>query len=215
MSECTANECHLDAIDGGSVCERHGGAAPQVRRAAEVVVAERTMARFAKPLPANRLSNPATALWQEYERTQARLAWLDEQIATLTEEQATWGKTKHETAGGFEGGSNTTFEARLHPWIVLQDRERKHLLEVEKVMASKTFKDATEAMERRGGDYVMGLLDAIVVSLGRKPTDPKVRRRVGAVLAEKDPRLLVALDEALGLDVLDGEVVGHELPSRG
>lgn len=207
MSECSARECHLDSIDGGTVCERHGGLAPQVRQAAQVAVAERTMARFTKPLPAHRLSNPASALWEEYERTQARLAWLDDQIGTLTEEEATWGKTKHETAGGFEGGSNTTFEARLHPWIVLQDRERKHLLEVEKVMASKTFKDARDAMETRASEYVMGLLDAIVTSLGRKPTDPKVRRRIGAVLAEKEPRLLRALDEALGVEVLDGEVL--------
>lgn len=181
----TGLQCKNPALVGLSVCRFHGGANKASKRKSAIAKVERKMEQFALPIPRDHeLADPIYGLEVEYRRTQARLIWLDKQIGKLTEEAMTWGKTKVEKVGASETpGSNTTFEARLHPYLELQDRERKHLLQIERTMADHAFKASLISINARNSKATFEIMVAILERLGYDIADPRVRQAIKGVLS--------------------------------
>lgn len=129
-------------------------------------------------------ANPVDALLDDYRRTAARVAYLSRRVDELSDEELVWGVTKTEDIAASEfPGMNITHEARVHVYVQLLDRERKHLLEVEKLMASRRFKAAAEALQAENVEYLYRKSVEIIEALGHDPNDPEVRERVGRVFA--------------------------------
>jgi hypothetical protein len=172
----TGERCPNPAIGGGRVCERHGGLAPQVKRKAELNVAERDLSRFVKPLDtSHELADPVYGLYAEYLRTQGRLVWLGGRIAELREQELTWGITKEERINASETpGTNRTYESRLNLLIDLEDRERKHLLAVEKLLIDSRFREAELAIAQKYVGIAYRGITAALKALGLDPADPEV-----------------------------------------
>jgi hypothetical protein len=187
-AKSTGERCQKAALVGLTVCRSHGAATKAAKTKSAVAKAERTMNKYVKPIPLDHeLSNPAYGLHYEYRRTVARIEWLDKRIAKLTEEEANWGRTKEERVNATDyPGTNTTFEARLHPRLVLQERERAFLLKLEKVMIDAQFKAAEQAIEQRTSMEVEKRVWAIVKAMGRDPLDPRVKKALGRMLRDDE-----------------------------
>jgi hypothetical protein len=187
-AKSTGERCQKPALVGLTVCRSHGAATKAAKAKSAVAKAERKLNKYVRPIPLDHeLSNPAAGLHYEYRRTVARIEWLDKRIARLTEEEANWGRTKEERVNATEyPGVNTTLEARLHPWLVLQERERAFLLKLEKVMIDAQFKAAEQAIQQRTLAEVERRVYMIVKAMGRDPQDPRVKRALDRMLRTDD-----------------------------
>jgi hypothetical protein len=182
--QCTARakgsgeRCKNPTLVGLPTCRIHGSGTKAAKRKSAVAKVERRMEAFVKPLPPDHpLANPAAGLMGEYLRTQGRIEWLHKQISKLEEEHLTWGKTKEEQVNASETpGTNTTWEGVLHPYLVLEERERTHLLQIEKLLASNEFRAAEFALNHRIADELQRRVFDIVRAVHRDPEDPRVKR---------------------------------------
>lgn len=171
--------CKKPALRGLEVCERHGGGTKKslkVRDRAEQYV---EMQRFTRPYEGD--LNPYTAFTDEMRRTLGRIAWLEEKIASLVPDDLIWGRTKVESIGAGEfTGTNTTHEARVHGWEELLWRERRHLLDLEKVWISADLDQQSLNLMKTYVTQTYELTKRALEALGHDTTKPEVR----AVMAE-------------------------------
>lgn len=176
----TGERCPNDALDGKRLCQAHNGSlkAPQVRRKAEVDRSRTDLERFVQPIgPEDDLWNPATGLHHEYAATQGRIRWLRDALSRLeTAEDLIWGLTKEERIAASETpGTNRTYEARINVLLDLERAERKHLLDVEKLLANTAFKEAELALRARVLDSTYTAVVRTLEALGLSMDDPNVR----------------------------------------
>jgi hypothetical protein len=137
--KCTAHSkagraCGMNPPAGSDVCTKHGGAAPQVRAAAErrreEELARQAVARFALPIEIG----PGEALLQEVHRSAGMVAWVEAQVVRIT------GEAPDTLVRGVrvtkrtdtDSGWSTSTEAgpSVHVWLDLWQKERRHLREV-------------------------------------------------------------------------------------
>lgn len=176
--------CKKYALAGLDVCERHGGRFPYAKKQSARSKALTKMQRFVKPYEGE--LDPVGALEMEFRRCLGRIAWLDEEIGNLQVEDLTWGKTKHESAGGFEGAPSTTYEARIHIYEEMQRWERKHLLEMEKLwIAAGIEKERLRLMESQ----VAWTFNKVVEAMRAMGIDPfsEANRSILAQVFETGP----------------------------
>ena len=185
MSTCTAvthktrKPCKREAVNDTTVCELHGGKAPQTIRKAEIDRVSRELDGFIAPIAHDDPeARPDYGLHLEYRRTVARIRWLEQRIAdTVDANGLEWGRTKQEQIGAAEfSGTNTTYEAKTPVLVDLLARERAHLLKVTELMAKASFQAAELAIKQQSIEFVYDLVMDLVVELGRKPDDPRVHR---------------------------------------
>jgi len=114
-----------------TVCQIHGGSAPQVKAAGERRLREEQARRAVATygLPAD--IDPADALLAECHRTAGHVAWLRGMIADLDPDSLIWGETGRRYGHGPEGPIDVTDEsATAHMWLDLYLKERAHLVKV-------------------------------------------------------------------------------------
>ena len=113
---------------GDGPCWLHTGSTPAHGVAAE----RRAQAVAARTYGVPRDVDPAVALLEEVCRTAGIVAWLEERVAGLSEDELMWGKTEETvgTSGGTATGARIKREARVHPLVRLYQDERKHLAAV-------------------------------------------------------------------------------------
>lgn len=98
-------------------CRLHGGATRSHRRAAGLAAARAAVAVYGLPVDAD----PRDALLAEVHRTAGHVAWLGARVAALTPAQLVG---RHDQGDEDPGGPGPS------PWLVLYQRERRHLREV-------------------------------------------------------------------------------------
>lgn len=136
----TGTRCARYAIEGGTVCRVHGGAAPAVRAAAARRVAEAKAAAAVATLGLPVDITPTEALLQEVQWTAGHVKWLRGKVQELgtdladrpdPEHPLVWGTTKRtdKNATGFPG-INTETAATSSIWYDLYAKERAHLVTV-------------------------------------------------------------------------------------
>lgn len=179
----TGEMCTRTAMSGTPWCEFHGRRSHNKASTAHTKAKALTaMQRFVEPYTGD--IDPVSVFEQEFRRTLGRIRWLDEQLAALdSEEDLIWGLTKEESVGASESpGTNETYEARVHLLVEMQNWERKHLLDMEKVwIAAKMDEQKLNLMKR----YVEATYTAVVRAinmLGLDSTDPKVQEALSAAL---------------------------------
>ena len=147
-SKSTGEPCKMLAIPGGKTCRFHGSGTRRARDAAARRVAqaevERAVATFGEPRPID----PAQALLEEIHRTAGAVAWLEQKIRALNDEDLVWGMTRIKEGGDDRG---TTFEAGTNAWLVEYRAERKHLVDVCKVaLAAGVAERQVQLAEQQG-----------------------------------------------------------------
>lgn len=109
-SRRTGEQCGAFAIPGGTVCQWHGGRAPQVKAAAArrlaIAEAREQAARWGGRVDID----PAQALLELVSAKAAEVAYWERRIDELNEDDLTWGVTKIED--GIDRDQTTHIETR-------------------------------------------------------------------------------------------------------
>lgn len=181
MKDGVQQRCKQPRMVGLAFCKRHGGDLPGNRRASEKAKAVRAMQNFVTPIAADDPEADVIHSFEiEYRRTVGKIRFCDEMIAQLSSEKdLVWGMTKREakTATEFQG-IDITYESRMNTWYEMQMRERKHLLEMQKIWINAKLDSRRLQISQQ---YVILLDTAITRSLtrlGLDATDPKIRQVV-------------------------------------
>lgn len=185
MAVCSVGGCNREAVLDTEVCDHHGGLSPHVIRAADMRAAEQALDAWVQPV--SRLdpeADPVVGLQAEYQRTLAKVRHLEAAVARLTQDQATWVKSKHETAGGYEGMPNTTYEAKPHVLLDLLERERRNLARLGDVLLRDKFR-AAEAIRREQIEAFMSqYVEGLTLALRRDPNAEHVRAALSKFLLD-------------------------------
>lgn len=124
------NQCGNPAVPGALVCNRHGGAAPQVREAGlrRIAAAEARLAAETLGLLID--ISPEQALLDEVQRAAGMVGFYQARVEEQAEggfQSLVFGLTKSKI-GGEDGGD--TFEAKPSVWLQLLNEERDRLVRV-------------------------------------------------------------------------------------
>lgn len=156
-------------------CRRHG-----FHNKAERALKAKTelaMARFVEPIaPDDNEADPITAFEVEYRRTLGRIRWLDQKIATLKVEDLGWGiRSQTEKDATEFPGTDTEYATAINIYVVLQQWERKHLLDMQKIWIGAKLDVAKLRIQAAHVEVLDTAITKILRRLGRKPDDPDVR----------------------------------------
>lgn len=195
--------CKNPARRGLRFCSTHAGR--KDRQDAKVAKAKALtdMQRFVKPYDGD--VDPVSVFEAEFRRTLGRIKWYDEQLARLASaEDLIWGLTKEEQIMASETpGSNKTYEARVNMIEQLQFKERRHLLDMEKVwITAKLDERKLNLMKRYVETSYVAMIETLT-RLGLDPADKKVRDVLADVLLGEGARHVEAEVEVLELDPPD------------
>ncbi|MGE5612711.1 MAG: hypothetical protein ACM3UO_00350 [Bacillota bacterium] len=114
-------QCKNTAVSGSRLCAGHGGvkevAQPEIAEAIEEVK------RFVQPIPADHpMANPINGFYATWRYNEGRIAFLEDKVSKLDDEDLVWGVTKEEYVAASEfPGTNETKEAKKNVWLVLLD----------------------------------------------------------------------------------------------
>lgn len=176
VSKRSGNRCRRAAIQGGTVCHMHGGAAPQVRKAADRRLAYEQVVEECGRLGLPIEVDPLEALLGQVWEAAGNVAFLRARVAELN--QAHGPLDLLGDAGGIVGQDHLGDGAR-HILVVMYDAERERLarfskLCVEAGVAERLVK-IREAEATLLADAIRGILDDLGVS--EHPDAPAVVRR--------------------------------------
>lgn len=193
----TGEQCKRPAMKGLTVCSRHGGGSEASRAKSQRAKALTVMQRFVLPYEGD--VDPISVFEEEFRRTLGRIRWYDEQLSLLrSAEDLIWGRTKVERIQASEfGGTNTTYEAKVHLLEELQFKERRHLLDMEKVWISAGLETQKLNLMKRYVDATYAKMLKALVMLGIDTADPKTRQILANVfLGEEGDGVVAALSPA-------------------
>ena len=184
--------CKKQAMLGVEHCDRHGGRLPATKAISERTKPLTAMQRFVRPYE-GRL-NLMDAFEAEYRRTMGRIAWYDDQLSRLKRKKdLVWGITKYESAGGFEGSPNRTYEARVNILEEMQRWERKHLLDLTKVGLAAGIEQQRLDMLGTYVGQMQTMLRRAFEHMGLDMDDPRVKEAIAAISPD-DPITLPQID---------------------
>lgn len=173
----TKHRCKKPRMTGIEQCETHSGSRQKAASAQAKVLTQ--MQKFVVPIAHDDPeADIVYGFEMEYRRTVGRIRFCDEQIGKLaSEREMIFGLTKLEEKSATEwAGTDTTYEARINTWYVMQMGERKHLLEMQKIwIGAKLDAKRLEINQQ----YVI-MLDQVITGslkrLGLDAEDPQVRQ---------------------------------------
>lgn len=189
---CTARstrsgqQCRKPAVRGATVCQTHGGGAPQVKEAAagRVATEQARQAAVVYGVPVD--IDPAEGLLDEVARTYGHVLYLLERVRAQDPGSLVWGVTEQSDKHATEfPGVDTTYQAKPNAWLTAYREERAHFVKV----CAETLKAGVEERrvrlaERRGEElatWMRALADAWGV-----PDTPETWRKARARLEVLD-----------------------------
>lgn len=192
--ERVGQKCGFWAEDNGTGrCKFHGGRN-------EALIAATRRARIRAEIEAepgfvglwpedHELLDPFSLLLWEIRRSGHRIEYLSRKIAELKEEKDLWwGKTKQEKISATEfAGVNTTYEAREHVLIKMQNDERKTLFALTKEWQGQKFEAARIAGMGAFAAAAKTLVRNLVEQLGHDLSDPEIQDVIERVLLNQPP----------------------------
>jgi hypothetical protein len=194
----TGEQCRLNAIPGGTVCSRwHGGAAPQVRAAAERrmtrAAVEAAVVTYGLPIE----TTAEDALFDELYRSKGHVAWLQERLQEMAPEDLIWGVSSETVtdvrASEFKGVDTRKVQsAAVHVWLDLYQRERKHYLDVAATIAKLNLEERRVRIDETKATVLTAVLRAVLrengLSLQDEQVAGQVRRHLQLVTSEQQLR---------------------------
>jgi hypothetical protein len=148
-SSQTGERCKKAAVLGGTVCENHGGAAPQVRAAAERRLAERAALRRLDQVGVRPIQNPLTALAELAEEAVALKSVLAQRVAALSEFR-------------YEGRSGTE---QLRAEVALYERAMDRAARLLRDWVQLGFDERLVRLSEEQGRQLAGVIDQVVSAL--------------------------------------------------
>lgn len=172
--------CRMAPIPGGTVCRYHGGAAPQVKEAAERRLQEAEAKEVVRTFGLPQRITPHEALIQEVWRTAGHVHWLGEIVGRLEEQTVIHGVTK--TVQMPDGSQRVEARAALNVWVKVYQDERDRLARVSEAAIRVGVAERQVRIAERQAELISATIRRILVRAGLDPMDPEVRAIVRAEL---------------------------------
>lgn len=189
----SGNQCHGYAMAGQNVCVRHGGGAPQNRKAAARRIAEEKVQALVATYGLKVETTATDALLDEVQWTAGHVQWLRERVQEIeagaepgAENALVWGVTRKKSGGDDHG---VTEEAAPNIFLKLYQQERTHLVTVCAQAIKAGIEERRVQLAEQQGALVAQAIRAI---LGDLQLTPEQQSRVSEVV----PRHLRALATA-------------------
>ncbi|MET9339263.1 hypothetical protein [Nonomuraea sp. NPDC003804] len=164
-------------------CKHHGGSTPTHKAAAKAEMARRAVATYGLP----REVDPASALLEEVHRSAGHVAWLEQKVRDLDEDELVWGVVEEVDKGyGEFTGTDTTSAAKPNVWLELYQKERKHLTDVSKAALAAGIAERQVRLAEQQGALIASVIGRILDDL---ELSDEQRQMVGTVV----PRHLRAI----------------------
>lgn len=157
---------------GRGKCKLHGGSTKSHQAAAEREAAEEAVVTYGLPLEID----PLQALLEEVYRTAGHVAWLNQVIRGLEQDNLTRGVTK--TVQLPDGTKRIEAGAGLSVWVGLYQSERAHLAKVAKAAVDAGIEERLVHIAEEQAKQLASVIRAIVAALGHDPEDEEVRKVV-------------------------------------
>ena len=179
---CTGGTTHLErrgercrnrAIPGGTVCDYHGAAAPQVRAAANRRVAEELLMRKAAGLVGEPVDNPLTELANLAGRARAFMEMMQVRVETLMD----GGDTRDGSDGiRYKGGAGEQLRAEVALYERAMDRLGKFLADYGRLNIDERLATISGAQ----ADRVIAAIEAVIKHLGLTGAEAVEAKKVAA-----------------------------------
>lgn len=151
-AKTTGKRCKAWAITGGTVCVKHGGAAPQVKRKAKRRVADEKARKALYLLGRPRELDPHEALLEEVHRTAGHVATLELLIAEFKKvDELVDGTTRTVST---PDGDTVTVQTAVSVWVSLYQAERRHLIFAARTAIVCGVEQARVELEERQGALI-------------------------------------------------------------
>jgi hypothetical protein len=181
------------AIKGGTVCNHHGGGAPQVRAAANARLTEEKARKAlhiwaTDPKAVESADHPGDVLLEELARTVSVVRKLQLRITEEDPDALVWGVSSADagTVADAHGGTvevaSIRKEAKPSVWLNLYGEERDRLLGICRVVAQLNLDERRVRLDERTGDMIAQVVRQSFIALGVDPEPLAVREVVEAQL---------------------------------
>ena len=162
--------CEGWAVRGATVCQAHGGSAPQVKAKAAGNIAEQKAMRAVATFGLRRDISATDALIEEVQWTAGHVEWLREQVQALETEALTWGVTEESEKNATEfAGTDITRSAAVNAWVKLYQDERKHLIDVCRETIKAGVEERRVKLAERQGALLNEVIRRIFARLNLSP----------------------------------------------
>lgn len=168
VSQCGAKRrngetCHLSAGYGTEhlgkgKCKFHGGSTPSHVNKWRAEAAKEKLEEAAELYGLPEEVEPAEALLQELHRTAGHVAWLNDEIRTMKDED--------ELYGPVGGGKDSHPSVHPHVFLRLYQEERKHLAAVAKMCLDAGIAERQVRIAEQQGVIIASMLKALLKELG-------------------------------------------------
>jgi len=127
--------------------------------------------------------DPHEALLEEVHRAAGIVAWLDEKVRSLSEEELTWGVTQEVTKqSGETPGVDTTQSAELSVWVKWWQQERAALAKVSKLALDAGVEERQVRLAEAQGAKLAQVIRDILADLD---LTPEQQQRVPVVVPRR------------------------------
>ena len=188
LAKSTGRRCRSSPIKGGTVCIKHGGAAPQVRAKANRRLQEAEAALAVQTLGGRRDITPTEALLDEVQWTAGHVAWLRARVQELDSDggsELTWGMVREKR----DFDKHETVEAaQPSVWYQLYAAERDRLTRVCAEALRAGVEERRVQLAEHQGSLLASAITRILDALHLTPTQaelvptvvPQILRQIGA-----------------------------------
>lgn len=153
-------------------CKRHGGSTPNHRKAAKKQQAVAAVATYGLA----REIDPHEALLEELHRTAGHVAWLQQVVSDLEQNDLTHLIV---TGGGDDDRKLEVIDERPNVYLDLYQRERKHFTDVAKTCIAVGIEERRVRVAEQTGAVLAQVIRGVLSDLGvaDRPEVPDVVRR--------------------------------------
>lgn len=172
--------CSRPALSGQRVCQYHGGATQAAKAAAEQRKAaeesHRQLTKLANSLgEQSDVTDPSEIVLEQIQWRHGHVRWLRTRAMAIAPKQAVWGRTKKKVGGDDHG---VTSEAKPNIWwqLYFQASGELEKLCIEAIRAG--LEERRVKLAEQQADALVGMLDGLLIDLGRDPNDPQTAETV-------------------------------------
>lgn len=159
--------CGLIPRRGATVCKRHGGAAPQVRAAADRRVAQQEAQKIVATLGKPINTDPVEALHNLIHWSAGHVEWYRQQLARYLPDALVWGDA--EVKQSDLQGLTVVQKAAVNTWLVLYNEERKFLAGICARAIHAGLAEREVRLEEKRGALIADVIRAVLAQLELTP----------------------------------------------
>lgn len=191
--------CGAWAMHGTTVCQKHGGRAPQVRAAARRRLVADAATRLGLPVE----TTAADALADGLARANGLVIWLIARLQELDPEALTWGTSQRRIRPGVTGPQGQPLldviqQERMHELFRAWERAEARLTAIAAEMTRLGIDQRKVELDERSGELLAMVLDGALADLASDWHLTREQQQLARPLIARHMRAIAGLEDSDG-----------------